>query len=294
MNRRDFLISSLGSATASRFAVAQPGVLSAPMRLDGALAVVTARVGGTIDVQFLLDTGAAVSVFSMELASRVGLKAGAAVALSPSDTNQGVANAFIGQATWIELAGKVFKVSPAIADIRKVSAALGRPIHGILGNDAFRDHRLIIDYMRAELRVATGAPNLAIGSSSVMRFSKIPFAHAEVRIGRVVLAGEFGLDTGLDTGVKLYRPRAQLAFPAALTEPGHGVTISGEQTQAMGIVQSLILDGQDIGAVTANFAGLDKPAGASADYVGTIGAQAFLGRVLTLDYPSGWWSLSKG
>jgi hypothetical protein len=278
MNRRELFLGGLGlsSVLLAGRAKAQDAALS----LNGALALVPVVVGGTGDpVQFLLDTGAAVTVADGALS--------AALAIDRFLPKSGPVRA---QDTGLSVAGHTAFVRPVLADLSPVSAALGVRVSGLLGSDFLSGFQVRADFAASRLSLSPGGKTMP-ANGIAMRFDGIPYVQAEVRYGRAATQGEFGLDTGLDSGVKL-KDTMTLPLMRLPLRPGTTLTMAGKTNVQAAVVDAVRIGGLDIPNLSAIVTEHDAPRGAGQTYAGTIGAPAFARRVLTLDYPGRWLSIS--
>ncbi len=106
-------------------------------------------------LNFLLDTGASVSVLDLNTAQRLGLKLGAQVSVT------GVGTTLSGhwpvemsaKANQIELPGKYLAL-----DLSKLSAACSNSVEGLVGADFLSDQVVQIDYAAQKLRLLAAKP----------------------------------------------------------------------------------------------------------------------------------------
>lgn len=276
MNRRQMLFAG---ATA---ALLPPSVCAggADITLTGALALVPVTIGSvSTPVLFVVDTGAAVTVVDGSLAG--------ALTMDRFLPKSGPARA---TATGLSAAGRTVFVRPVLADLRHIASVLGAPIQGLLGNDFLSGFAVTISYSEKRFLLDASISRPAAGLP--MRAGGMPFVHGSVRVGAKVLEGEFGVDTGLDTGAKLVAAKAKAAFPGLVTTNGYGMSVEGAKPFALASVDFIRAGGWDISKPSVFLSDAPPPQGAGSDYVGTLGATLFAGRVLTLDYPGSWWSLS--
>lgn len=279
MNRRQVLFA--GAVAAALPLVPRAIAEIAPLTIDGGLAFAQVVAGGAgPPLLFLVDTGAAVTVMDGSMAQTLGLdrflpKSGP-VRASP---------------TGISTAGKTALVEPVLADLSSISAVLGRPVKGLLGSDFLSRFHVRLDF--ADKTLALEDTKLVKGPNAIaLRFDDLAFIRAVVlRDGRS-LEGEFGVDTGLDSFVKLYAPRAATAFPGLQTVPGKTESISGGKTQEIAPIESMTVGGLNIPAAAAIVSNDPPPRGSGPDFAGMIGAHAFVHRILTLDVRGGWASVS--
>jgi hypothetical protein len=270
MNRRQAIFAGAGSAALSLTPFAH-GSDQAIVR-NGALALTDVTFPGGWRAPFLIDTGAEVTVVDR-----------AALRLLDRETSRGLR---------VTVSGQHRTVTPELRDLAAISKALGQQVSGLLGCDFLSGFNVQLDYAAGALRLESG--KMVKGAfANAMRFDGIPYLRAEVRVGGKVVAGEFGLDTGLDTGVKIFAGASGAAVTLGLrTVPGQTVTMSGARPQALARVDGLRIGGLDVLDLPASVSEDPKPRGAGSDTAGIIGAHALARRVLTLDFPGRWWFLS--
>ncbi len=100
--------------------------------------VVDVRINGTTDAKFILDTGSSYSIFSPELAIKLGYLDSSMAIIAESISLDDVA--------WRD------SVVVLVRDISDVSEAIKNPlIEGILGTSFLKGHSFIIDYSRRNL-----------------------------------------------------------------------------------------------------------------------------------------------
>lgn len=278
MNRREFLAVSAAAVALAPYSAwaGEP----AHLIMSGALGLAAVSLNASEPHRFLVDTGAAATVVDQTLSGVLGV-----------DRMLPRTGPVRAKATGLSLAGQTAFVTPVIADLSGISAALGQPVKGLLGSDFFSGFNVTIDMAAGTLQLDAGKMVKRAGAMA-LRFDGIPYVRAEVRANGQRFSGEFGLDTGLDTGLKVFARRAPPGFSSLDTVPGQTLTMSGLRPQALARADAVRLGGLDILNPTLNLSNDDPPKGARAETMGMIGAPAFLNRVLTLDFPGGWWSLS--
>jgi hypothetical protein len=122
---------------------------------DGLLWVEVAAPGAARPLNFLLDSGASVSVVSLDVARGMGLRLG-----SPRRV-AGVRASLKGywpvtlalSAPPIQLPDQYLAL-----DLRKLSSACSRPVDGLIGAEFFRGRIVQIDYGARKLRLLKGSP----------------------------------------------------------------------------------------------------------------------------------------
>lgn len=107
-------------------------------------------------LNFLVDSGASVSVVNLATAQRLGLPLGSKVrVLAVSTTLSGHWPVKLSaKAEEFALPGKYLAL-----DLSKLSGACSRPVDGLVGADFFRDRVVQIDYVAGKLRVRAARPS---------------------------------------------------------------------------------------------------------------------------------------
>jgi hypothetical protein len=264
VDRRAVLATSAAFAAFARAARPSSG---APITLNGALALVPVTIGVQGPHLFLIDTGAEVCVLDPE----IGVRRGA----GPME---------------LTAAGQTRAVDYVQLDLGLASAAIGARIHGLLGANFFAPSAAHFDFAAQRLALHESASRPVDGQD--LFFHRIPYVRAQARLGGVVIEGLFGLDTGLDTGVKFFRSAMGGRLDGVATTPGRTATATGSRVSALAPVEAVRLAGLDIVNLQADISDDAPPRHAPLFVLGMIGAPAFANRVLTLDFPGGWWSLS--
>ncbi len=122
-----------------------------PFQLDGGLIWIQVSVPQSLQpLEFIVDSGAEVSVINLQTALRLGLSLGTSVGV------HGVKCSATGY--WPERlsarAGTVSLPNNYLAvDLRNLSNACGRAIDGLLGADFFRGHLVHIDFVAKQIRI---------------------------------------------------------------------------------------------------------------------------------------------
>jgi hypothetical protein len=260
-------------------ALAAAGPIEASFR--NGLIFVDVAVNGASGV-FLLDTGAAASVFDPRFAEAAGVGLGRARQI---EGRGGDVAARQGQAVELVLpGGPQARVAPVVADLSEASRAMGVPLAGILGDDFLKGFVLRLDYR--DRSVAIDADADAPTDATPIRFGRTPYVAARVLLGDRVAGGDFEIDTGSNTAIEFWRPFARQALGDARGTRDIGLGVAGESTIERGRIDALDVAGRRIVNPEVNFADETAPAAeAGASYAGVIGGPAWNGLVLTLDLP---------
>jgi hypothetical protein len=232
---------------------------------------------------FLLDTGAEVTVIDLRLAAEARLHLGHAVDLSAPGGD--VTARRTGGVVLRLAGGPAARVDATVADLSETARLMGLPLAGVLGVDFLSRFVVRLDYARAVVELFPEAPDAPPLEAVALRFDRLPFVSAKVsRDGRSA-EGEFQIDTGSNTSVEFWAPFARRAFPSARGAPGEAAGAGGLETTSRGRIDALDVAGRHIGNLAVNFADRTLPSGADQAYAGVIGGPAWMGRVLTLDFP---------
>lgn len=115
--------------------------------------LVRAHVGG-ITTAAILDSGSAVSIISRSLAARLGLSGGEQRAVRGLT---GQASATIARGLDVEIGRRTYHIALAyIVDLDSASAALGRPIDLVLGQDVLAGQCLALDFENGRCALIKG------------------------------------------------------------------------------------------------------------------------------------------
>ncbi len=245
------------------------------------LIFVDVQVNGASGV-FLLDTGAAASVFDPRFAETAGVRLGRSRQI---EGRGGEVEARQGQAVQLALTGGPrARIAPVVTDLSEASSAMGVPLAGILGEDFLQGFVLTLNYRDQSVTVAgdTADPD----DATPIRFGHTPYVTARVLLGGRNVPGDFEIDTGSNTAIEFWGPFTQSALGDARGRRDIGLGVAGESTIERGEVDALDVAGRRILSPQVNFADETPPAAdAGPAYAGVIGGPAWSGLVLTLDLP---------
>jgi hypothetical protein len=245
------------------------------------LIFVDVQVNGASGV-FLLDTGAAASVFDPRFAEAAGVRLGRARQV---EGRGGEVAARQGQAVQLALAsGPQARIEPVVTDLSEASSAMGVPLAGILGEDYLQGFVVTLDYRDQSVSVGSAAADPA--DATPIRLGRTPYVAARVQLGGRSASGDFEIDTGSNTAIEFWGPFAKSALGDARGTRDIGLGVAGESTIERGRVDALYVAGRQILGPQVNFADETTPgADAGPAYAGVIGGPAWNGLVLTLDLP---------
>jgi hypothetical protein len=262
-------------------------VAYAPLRLDPmtGFAIVEARVTGGAPLAFILDTGGH-DILTPAAAKRLGLplsgagfSSGAGAGQTPTQFTK-VASLTLGEA---EMTDQPFVVLQL--DLGQAMGADGKPtpISGIIGLELFERFTVTLDYARGRLALRRPQSDAIAGGAPIRFTSDMPLAEASVD-GR---GGWFGLDTGNNAGVILYKAWVEARglpawFEVTVDAPGTGV--GGAVTFRRGRAGGLTLAGATLPALPVLLADDHMGALSSRAEAGNIGESVLSHYVVTFDY----------
>ena len=182
---------------------------------DGFLWVKVAVAGEPVPLNFVVDSGAALSVLDVAAARRLGMKLGGAadvrgVAGQLEAKRVGGIRAMVGA---VPMPRSVLAI-----DLSPISRSCHQPIDGLIGADFFRGRIVQLDYGRGALRILT-AYEPGEGSSIVPMKMRNGVYSVPVEVAGKPLRW-MRLDTGCDTAVEwvvdggnlVGRPSASVGF----------------------------------------------------------------------------------
>jgi len=271
-------------------------------RLAGAenpLILVATQVNGRGPYEFILDTGAGMSLLAPRLAAELGIVA------SGSREGRGAAGAVqVSMARVDSLAIGEAKSGPlpvgVTAEVDRIGAAVGHRIDGDIGYDFLKAFRLTLDYQRRMVRLAhSGYPGghpggYEVAGAGASAHAEVPFRLAGPVKPLVLVPAfvngrgphTFVLDTGASATVLSPQLAALLRIETTAAEP---------MTGAGGMLQATL---GRVGSLTVGSAALANVAVMVADFLGELGrvVETPLDGILgynflrhfrvTLDYPA--------
>jgi hypothetical protein len=133
-----------------------PDIPEIPLEFDGGLLwLKVSHSQSTNPLNFVVDSGASVSVLDLSTARRLGLRLGRNVnvtAVGMAVTGRWPVK-LLTRVEKLELPGEYLAL-----DLSGLSAACDRPIDGLLGADFFRNRIVQLDYAAEKLRLLASAP----------------------------------------------------------------------------------------------------------------------------------------
>jgi predicted aspartyl protease len=253
--------------------------------------VVEVKIAGKGPYTMLLDTDTDPSAIDLATARELGLRLDSK---SFPATGGGTQTNLVQltRLPTVELGGVVAKdVAAGAIDLKKLSARLGRPIHGVLGFSFLKDRIVQIDYAASKVRFYAESPYLGIQNSpNTVNKIAVPFRYDDgVLIDSVFVNGhklKATLDTG-SSGTFSLTPEgvATLGLDEA-TQDGEvqkSVGYNGEYESKSGILKSVRIGRLSIESAPAAF----WPAGSGHDKKNcqvNIGNGFFKDYLMTFDF----------
>lgn len=256
----------------------------------GGLVILSARVNGRADVDFILDTGAPVTVLiegprtaGLGLDSSRARKLGGDSPAAPvGDIQEGFALAF-GR---LSLSGMALVVIPESSmSCRERFAQVG--FGGVIGADLFRRFVVEVDPAARRVRLHEPAHWRVPAEAAVVPLTfhaGHPFVEATVSTGGAPIALQMNVDTGMNRALTL----AVGSHPAIGLPAGGTVRTScyvngvREEREAEGLVE-VALGGERIPVAKAVYS--QSPNAVDGARTSTLGAGLFAGRRHFIDYP---------
>ena len=258
-----------------------------PLIKIGGVPFVRLSVQGVADLGFLIDTGAAATILSAELAARLGLPARGVVEARGAGGSEVARYVDVSS---LRLPGVELRDQTLVAlPLDAISVALASPIDGILGYDFLSRFAVELDDVAG--RLALFPPGSYVPRTNAIRLplrleSNVPRLEGILE-GRH--AGSFLLDTGNATPLLLH---TSFAAEHGFLERAHDSTfalsgIGGDLRMQRVEIDSLSFGPLRLGHVTAVLAPEGTGVVSLESSIGNVGTALFAGRVLALDYGAG-------
>jgi predicted aspartyl protease len=262
--------------------------------------IVQVKINGKGSFNIMLDTGTDPSAIDLVTAKEIGLKL-ASVGHQGTGGGASINLAYETKLPLVELGGLTAKNIEALAiDLSKTSAALGKPIHGILGHSLLNNRVVQIDYPKRVVRFyakspfskTTNQPNDAKRTTLSFRYDDNVLIDGVSVNGKKMIAN---FDTGSNGGFQL-TPAAVLDLGLE-TEVGkaqisNSVGYNGARENRTGKIKNVTVGGISVDEPTVVFFG--KGNGRDKKVWGINIGNAFLKDfVVTIDYRSKTITLEK-
>lgn len=254
------------------------------------LILLPAHVNDAGPYQFILDTGAGVSVLSPDLARRLavvvtetreGMGAGGRVKISLGSVESLTVGRYKMRGVQVGMTD----------DLDRIAAAVGAKVDGVLGYNFLKHFRLTIDYRKSALRLSQTAGEPEEGGHARAQI-KFRLAHPSKPLVLVpaLVNGEGPYQFALDTGASTTVVSTELARSSGI-EGAHGpaITGGGGQTAAsFGSIKSLAVgmaEQRDLPVAVVGFLGALGQA-VTANLDGIIGYNYLKAFRVSIDYPN--------
>lgn len=258
----------------------------------GGLVLLKGRVNGRADVEFILDTGAPVSVIlDGQRTTALGLDTSDARPLGdPSNPGTPVGiiqpgmNFRFGPLAFSDLTAVVVpeRTMPCRERFDEIGFA------GVIGADLFRRFVVEVDTTRKSIRLHDPKSWQPAAGSSVLPISfRNGHPHVEVKVklpsGEEVTES-MNVDIGMNRSLTLaVGSHPAFVMPAEGAAPKKSCFVNGVREERVGAPVSVVLGDTVIAVDAPNYS--DYPNAVSGKRGGSIGATLFQGRRVTIDYP---------
>lgn len=274
-----------GVAALPRPTVAQRRPASAvtiPFELATRHVIVRATIDQSRELAFVLDTGANTAIVRTEIAETLGLTLeGQVIAGGAGPGRQ--TGSFVRNARWslVGLDGFSQPVSLALP-LPELSAAMGRPLDGIIGGEFIRQFVVELDYQARTIRLHDPATFTYRGTGETIPIDFVNVTHPVVTATVTPVGGEpverkFILDIGSGQALVLHSPfveERRLLGPESTTIRALGGAGAGGRTVGrIGRVESLRIGSFTMTRPITMFSQDKAGAFANAALAGNIGAQ---------------------
>jgi predicted aspartyl protease len=285
------LVLLLFGAAENEYTQSRSGPVEVPFDFVHNQIVVTVRIAGKGPYRMLVDTDTDPSAIDLATAKELGLAVDArtyAATGGGSDTQ----TVQLTRLPSVELGTIVAKdVSAGAIDLKKVSAKLEQPLHGVLGYSFLKDRIIQIDYAASKLRFFAESPyaGIQLQPNTVNKIA-MPFRYDDgVLIDSVFINGQklkATLDTG-SSGTFALTPKGAailgLEDPAPDGSGEKSVGYNGEYESKSGVLKSVRIGRLALESAPASF----WPAGTGHDkakFQVNIGNGFFKDYLVTFDF----------
>jgi hypothetical protein len=250
--------------------------------------IVDASIDGKGPYPFILDTGGH-DMLTPEFCRRNGLEA-AGNGFS-TGAGAGKTKTKFTKVKTISVGGATISDQPFLVLDIDLGKATGdgkpQPIAGILGLELFERFAITIDYRGRKMTLHARSNLSCRGQAIPIRFtSDMPLASATLD-GR---SGMFGIDTGNNSDLIVFRRWAESNHLAAVYEPGQtvdAISVGGAVEFTKANAKSFQLGGEDLGAIRILLAPRNAGSLSANSEAGNIGNSILSGFTVTFDYRAG-------
>lgn len=268
-----------------------------PVKMISNLPIMPGRVNGSRSLNVILDSGAALSVVSPEVANKMGLQSSTSIQAGGFGEGSDQTLRLVDSASlaWgpddasIRLSNERIAVLP----IDYIGAQIGHQIHALFGSNVFQSFRITLDYAHENVTFAPFdepcTPDAAAIPIEIA--GNVPIVEAEIagRNGLLVKA-KFVVDIGT-TGAAILSKRFLDDHPALLEDAPLVVSppfsaVGGKIESKLVRLSRLRIGGHDLDGPVAVIP--DQPAGilASPGIAGLLGGEILRRFTVTWDYGS--------
>jgi Aspartyl protease len=247
--------------------------------------VVAIRLAGRGPFTSLLDVAVAPSVVDLALACELGLPLDETAPGDAAGQGAGRATFYPSELRDLQLGEHpVGHIEAVAADLAKLGAKLGRPLHAILGQSFFAGRVVQLDYEQQRLRLEPPAVEGGIWVPIEGAADLTPVVPVAVNDNEVPVV----LDTGSSLTLGIYLDAVDELGLATARDAATPRTVTGARGEAEafeGVVASLALGDLRLERVPTVF--LPRPESDPSRALGNLGNGFLRHTVLTLDYRSG-------
>lgn len=239
---------------------------------------------------FVLDTGAPVTCYTLELVARAGLPHGGRIGISGTGATR-IAGTMV-QSTTLRVGDVPLHVArgvaaPSDALFGDVYRGSGRRFDGIIGHDLFAAFAVEIDYLVGEIRLHRKGSTR--GGSALRLIAGKPYLAVELAADEVTLPAQMHLDTGfggiLALNGRFVAEHAMIGKVGA-TLPSWTRGVGGITEARLARLRSVRLAGHDVERPIVSLS-LVQGVGVHAESAGRIGGEMLRRFVVRLDYSAG-------
>lgn len=284
---RIFPLSQCRSATA----------VTIPVRMISNLPIMPGRVNGSRLLNVILDTGAALSIVSPDVATEIGLKSTSSVAAGGFGQGDDQTLHLIDSANMVwgpDHAGlRLASERIAVLPIDYIGAQTGHPVDALFGSNVFQHFRVTVDYAHRSVSFISFQDTCtpSVGAIPIDIEGNVPVVEAEIggNNGSLVKA-KFVVDIGT-TGAAILSKRFLEEHPELLA--GHSLVapppfsaVGGKIEYKLVRLSRIRIGGHDLAGPVAAIP--DQPTGilASPGVAGLLGGEILRRFTVTWDYRS--------
>lgn len=199
-------------------------VAAVPLKNVGGTPTVSVMINGKGPYDFILDTGAGMTVFNADLAEELQLPITGTTRIG-DPANPRAIEAKTATVKRLTIGGATFTDVPVVTWDRSILKR-DESIRGVLGNPLFADRLLTLDLGKGEVRIESGelapGPDVVTYEPSEGGVFRIPIAIGDLRL-------DAAIDSGSPSGLALPKRYAeQLPLATPMAELGRGRTANSE------------------------------------------------------------------